>query len=108
MAISAASQMDTCRTSSARWQQVAVGFWGSGLIVAGGRQGCLGWRGGEVLDWFAYGLFALLYVAVCHAGFVSAGLFRSPRGPKAAVIAGTVGAVAAAGLASARQYFPSL
>lgn len=42
------------------------------------------------------------------AGFVTAGLFRSVRGPKAAVIAGTVGAVAAGGLAAARQYFPSL
>lgn len=42
------------------------------------------------------------------AGFVSAGLFRSPRGPKAAAIAGTVGALAAAGLAGARQYFPSM
>jgi hypothetical protein len=42
------------------------------------------------------------------AGFVSAGLFRSVRGPKAAVIAGAVGSLAAAGLAGARQYFPSL
>eukprot|EP00882_Tetradesmus_deserticola_P023108 GHRQ01025142.1.p1 GENE.GHRQ01025142.1~~GHRQ01025142.1.p1 ORF type:complete len:230 (+),score=52.48 GHRQ01025142.1:285-974(+) len=42
------------------------------------------------------------------AGFVAAGLFRSVRGPKAASIAGTVGAVAAGGLAAARQYFPSL
>uniref|UniRef100_A0A383W644 Mitochondrial import inner membrane translocase subunit TIM22 n=1 Tax=Tetradesmus obliquus TaxID=3088 RepID=A0A383W644_TETOB len=42
------------------------------------------------------------------AGFFAAGLFRSVRGPKAAAIAGTVGAVAAGGLAAARQYFPSL
>lgn len=42
------------------------------------------------------------------AGFVSAGLFRSTRGPKAAMIAGAVGSLAAAGLAGARQYFPSL
>jgi hypothetical protein len=44
----------------------------------------------------------------CPAGFFAAGLFRSVRGPKAAAIAGTVGAVAAGGLAAARQYFPSL
>jgi hypothetical protein len=47
-------------------------------------------------------------VLFARAGFVSAGLFRSSRGPKAAVIAGAVGSLAAAGLAGARQYFPSL
>ena len=41
-------------------------------------------------------------------GFAAAGLFRVPRGPKAAAIAGGVGGVAAAGLAGLRTYFPSL
>jgi mitochondrial import inner membrane translocase subunit TIM23 len=42
------------------------------------------------------------------AGFATAALFRSVRGPKAAAIAGGVGAVFAGGLATARHYFPSL
>lgn len=50
----------------------------------------------------------LLRASLLFAGFVSAGLFRSPRGPKAAAIAGAVGALAAGGLAAAREYFPSL
>lgn len=42
------------------------------------------------------------------AGFTAAAIFRSPRGPKAAAIAGGVGSLAAAGLAGMRSYFPSL
>jgi hypothetical protein len=43
-----------------------------------------------------------------HTGFITMALFRSPRGPRAAAIAGAVGAAAAGALAAARQYFPSL
>ncbi|KAI8470701.1 MAG: hypothetical protein J3K34DRAFT_385157 [Monoraphidium minutum] len=42
------------------------------------------------------------------AGFLTAALFRSPRGPKLASVAGAVGAAAAAGLHAARQKWPSL
>lgn len=42
------------------------------------------------------------------AGFVTAALFRSPRGPKLASVAGAVGATAAYGLHVARQTWPSL
>ena len=38
------------------------------------------------------------------AGFASGALFRSPRGPRAAVVAGAVGAVAASGLVAARAF----
>ena len=37
------------------------------------------------------------------AGFGTGALFRSARGPRAAVVAGTVGAMAAASLVAARQ-----
>jgi hypothetical protein len=53
-------------------------------------------------------LLLLVLLLLYPAGFFAAGLFRSVRGPKAAAIAGTVGAIAAGGLAAARQYFPSL
>lgn len=42
------------------------------------------------------------------AGFATAALFRSPRGPKPAAVAGAVGALAAASLHAARQKWPSL
>ncbi|GBF94438.1 mitochondrial import inner membrane translocase subunit-like [Raphidocelis subcapitata] len=42
------------------------------------------------------------------AGFLTAALFRSPRGPKSASVAGLVGAAATAGLHAARQKWPSL
>ena len=38
------------------------------------------------------------------AGFASGALFRSPRGPRAAAVAGAVGAVAASGLVAARTF----
>ena len=37
------------------------------------------------------------------AGFGTGALFRSSRGPRAAAVAGAVGAVAASGLVAARQ-----
>lgn len=37
------------------------------------------------------------------AGFGTGALFRSSRGPRAAAVAGAVGAVAASGLLAARQ-----
>ena len=42
------------------------------------------------------------------AGFLTAALFRAPRGPRTAAVAGAVGAAAAAGLHAARQKWPSL
>jgi len=43
-----------------------------------------------------------------RAGFLTAAVFRSVRGPKSAAVAGVVGAAAAAGLHAARQKWPSL
>ena len=39
----------------------------------------------------------------CCVGFGTGALFRSSRGPRAAAVAGAVGAFAAAGLVAARQ-----
>lgn len=55
-----------------------------------------------VLDrWFA---IPCKLVVWHDAGFATGALFRSSRGPRAAVVAGGVGAVAAAGLVAAREY----
>ncbi|GFR45669.1 hypothetical protein Agub_g7083 [Astrephomene gubernaculifera] len=42
------------------------------------------------------------------SGFTSGALFRLPRGPRQAVVAGAVGVVASSGIIGLRQYFPSL
>ncbi len=42
------------------------------------------------------------------AGAITGALFRSPRGPRQALVAGCIGAVAGAGIIAARQVFPSL
>lgn len=42
------------------------------------------------------------------AGAVTGALFRSPRGPRQALVAGAVGAVAGTGLLAVRKVFPSL
>lgn len=42
------------------------------------------------------------------AGFTSGALFRMPRGPRQAAVAGAVGAVAAGGILGLRQVFPAL
>lgn len=42
------------------------------------------------------------------AGFMTAAVYRAPRGPRTAAVAGAVGAVAGAGLAALRTRFPSL
>ncbi|PNW77385.1 hypothetical protein CHLRE_10g434250v5 [Chlamydomonas reinhardtii] len=42
------------------------------------------------------------------AGFTSGALFRLPRGPRQAAVAGAVGVVAAGGITALRKVFPSL
>jgi import inner membrane translocase subunit TIM23 len=42
------------------------------------------------------------------AGFLTASLYRSPRGPRLAMVAGLVGAAAGGVLAAARRQFPAL
>ncbi len=43
-----------------------------------------------------------------YAGGLSGALFRSPRGPRQALAAGAVGALAGTGITLLRQVFPSL
>uniref|UniRef100_A0A7R9YQH7 Mitochondrial import inner membrane translocase subunit TIM23 n=1 Tax=Chlamydomonas euryale TaxID=1486919 RepID=A0A7R9YQH7_9CHLO len=48
------------------------------------------------------------YLSSVLAGGVTGALFRSPRGPRQAAVAGAVGVVAGAGIVAARTVFPSL
>ncbi|KAG2484438.1 hypothetical protein HYH03_016748 [Edaphochlamys debaryana] len=47
-------------------------------------------------------------VSTLLAGFSSGALFRLPRGPRQAVVAGAVGVAAAGGITALRKVFPSL
>ncbi|KXZ51546.1 hypothetical protein GPECTOR_12g509 [Gonium pectorale] len=47
-------------------------------------------------------------VSTLLAGFTSGALFRLPRGPRQAVVAGAVGVAAAGGITALRKVFPSL
>ncbi|PNH07397.1 hypothetical protein TSOC_006149, partial [Tetrabaena socialis] len=47
-------------------------------------------------------------VSTLLAGFTSGALFRLPRGPRQAAVAGAVGVAAASGITALRTVFPSL
>ena len=56
----------------------------------------------------AYAPAAPPWLGTVCAGACAGGVFRSPRGPKAAAITAAVGAAAAGGLLAMRQVFPGL
>ena len=65
---------------------------------------CSFWPGYLTMCWLLHIHFALSSLTMsAAAGFGTGALFRSARGPRAAAVAGTVGAVAAASLVVARQ-----
>lgn len=80
-------------------------------LHAGNTLGCLGllFAISESLSsqWLdVYAPTVPSYCGTLFAGAFAGGIFRSPRGPKAAAITAAVGTAAAAGLLGARQVFP--
>lgn len=61
--------------------------------------------------WYAldvYSPYSPSWYGTIAAGALAGGLYRSPRGPKAAAITAGVGGVAAAGLLALRSVFPGV
>jgi hypothetical protein len=80
---------------------------------AGNTLGCLGLLFALSESWSVWVLDerapnAPFWLPTVLAGACAGGVYRAPRGPKAAAITATVGAMAGAGLCSLRLFLPGL
>jgi hypothetical protein len=83
------------------------------LVCAGNTLGCLGllFAVSESFSWMMldeYAPYSPSWPGTVMAGAIAGAVYRSPRGPRAAVITAVVGGTAATGLLALRQLNPNL